>query len=219
MKRNWRVWIACGLCSLIAGSIWAAEWTFEGATIGDFPKGWSIVKTGEEAGETFRKWEVLTDVTSPRGSKVLVHTSYDCEGPLFNISVADKPKLIDVDLSVSLKVASGENEQGGGLVWRWQNAKNYYMAGITPSENKFHLIKVIDGKQFVLATMRVEVPADTWHMIRVAHHGDKIQCSLNYNQSIDATDGAISESGQVGLWGMADAVTSFDSVSIIELET
>lgn len=218
MKRNLRVWVACGFCSLLTVMASAADWTFEGTQIGCLPKGWSIVRTDGEVGEAYRKWEVLADATAPRGPKVLVHTSYDCEGPLFNTSVADKPMLMDVDLSVTFKVASGENEQGGGLVWRWQDSKNYYLAGIRPLEHKFHLSKVIDGKQYPLATVHLDAAADTWHVIRVAHYGDKIQCSFNHKKLIDATDGVIGKSGQVGLWGMADAVTSFDVVSIVELE-
>ena len=77
----------------------------------------------------------------------------------------------------------------------------------------------IDGKQFPVATARVDAAADIWHVIRVAHHGDKILCSFNYKKLINATDGAIGKPGRVGLWGMADAVTSFDAVAIAELET
>src|SRR5258708_3934738 len=99
----------------------AMRWNFEEAKVGQLPKDWSAAKTGEGQGSV---WKVQEDETAPAGSKVLTQTSSAGPNGLFNLCVADKSRFGDVDLSVSMKALTGKLDQGGGLVWRYQDAKN-----------------------------------------------------------------------------------------------
>lgn len=190
----------------------AAEWKFEDAKVGELPKGWSAAKTGEGPGSV---WKVLDDATAPAGPKVLAQTSSDGQGPLFNLCVAAEPKLADVEINLSLKAVSGKIDLGGGPVWRYQDAKNYYVVRLNPLEGDFRLFHVVNGKRTQLAkTMPVKEPAGQWHTIRVVHRGQHIQCSLNGKVYFDLDDSTIQDAGLVGLWSKADAVTSFDNVSV-----
>ena len=40
---------------------------------------------------------------------------------------AAKPKYKDVELYVSFKAVAGDEDQGGGFVWRYQDNNNYYI--------------------------------------------------------------------------------------------
>src|SRR5258708_18733801 len=113
----------CGL-GLAGAETKAIHGNFEDAKVGELPKGWSSAKTGRGPGSV---WKVVEDSTAPDGPKVLAQTSPDGPNGLFNLCVAAEPKLADVDLSVSLNATAGKTDQGGGLVWRYQGADNYYV--------------------------------------------------------------------------------------------
>ena len=75
-------------------------WDFEDATVGKLPADWTATQTGEGKGSV---WKVLEDKTAPKGPKVLAQTSPDGPAALFNLCVADKTKIADVDFSIAFK--------------------------------------------------------------------------------------------------------------------
>lgn len=48
---------------------------------------------------------------------------------------------------VSLKTNAGKKDQGGGIVWRYQDANNYYIARVNPLEDNFRVYKFVAGKR------------------------------------------------------------------------
>lgn len=203
----------CVVTAVVAMSLVAADktnkvlWSFEDASVGKVPEGWSSAKTGKGPGSV---WEVVEDESAPKGSKVLAQISSDGPNRLFNLCVADNTSYADVDIMVSFKAVKGEIDQGGGPVWRYQNADNYYICRHNPLEENFRIYKVIAGKRIQLMGMEFEADAGKWHTIRVVMRDDKIVCSVNGSE-LDVRDGSITKAGKVGLWTKADAVTSFDN--------
>ena len=191
----------------------ASDKTFDSAPIGGLPTGWTVAKTGAGDGSV---WKIQEDATSPLGKKVLTQTASG-PGPLFNLCVADQPRMADVDLTIKLKAHSGKIDQGGGPVWRYQDANNYYIARMNPLENNFRVYKVVDGQRTQLGTAAVEAASGTWHTIRIEHRAHRIQCSLNGKLSLDVTDDSIAKGGQIGFWTKADAVTSFAAPVLADL--
>jgi YVTN family beta-propeller protein len=179
---------------------------FQSTAIGSIPAGWTAAKTGSGDGSV---WAVRDDSTSPSGNNVLTQTSSAGPNPLFNLCVADEPRLLDVDLTVSLKPISGKIDQGGGPVWRYQDENNYYIARANPLENNFRVYKVIDGTRTQLGTADFETATGKWHSVRIEQRGDRILCSLDGKQLLDVKDDSISRPGRIGLWTKADAVTAF----------
>jgi hypothetical protein len=194
------VWLA------LAGRGSVADDAFSAATVGSLPAGWSAEKTGTGEGSV---WKMREDATGPSGNKVLTQTSSAGPSHLFNLCIADEPRLTDLDLTVSLKALTGKIDQGGGPVWRYQDANNYYIARVNPLEGNFRLYKVIGGKRTQLATADIDAQPDEWHTIRIIHTGSRIACSLNGQMLLQVTDDAISRPGRIGFWTKADAVTAF----------
>ncbi|MSR60637.1 MAG: hypothetical protein EXS05_23860 [Planctomycetaceae bacterium] len=198
--------------ALLSGVVTADEWDFQDAAAGTLPTGWSAAKTGEGEGSV---WKILEDKSAPAGANVLAQTSSKGPNGLFNLCVADSPKLADVDLTISLKPVVGKIDQGGGPVWRYQDQNNYYVVRLNPLEGDFRLFHVVDGKRTQLAKpAKVREETGKWHTIRVVHKGNRIQCQLNGKLHFDIRDDAIREAGRIGLWTKADAVTSFDLVQV-----
>jgi hypothetical protein len=128
--------------------------------------------------------------------------------------VAEKANYLDVDLRVSFKAVAGKIDQGGGLVWRYKNAKNYYICRMNPLENNFRLYKVVDGKRTQLGSVDVNTPAGKWHTLRIVQEGNRIQCYLNDKMQLESKDETFNQPGKIGFWTKADAQTNFAGLKI-----
>jgi hypothetical protein len=180
--------------------------SLDGVDVGKLPQGWVATKTGEGSGSV---WQVVEDPTTPHGKKVLAQTSDQGPNRLFNLCVAQESSFRDIDLSVAFKAVKGNLDQGGGLVWRYKDANNYYIARMNPLEDNYRVYKEVAGKRIQLGTVDVKVPAKTWHALRVLHKADHIQCFLNGKLYLNVKDDTFPDAGKVGLWTKADAQTYF----------
>lgn len=180
--------------------------SLKGDKPGEMPKGWVAAKTGEGPGSV---WKVVDDPTAA-GGKALAQTSSEGKRRFFNLCVAEKTDFADVDITVAMKPVKGKIDQGGGPVWRYRDANNYYVARVNPLEDNYRVYKVVDGKRTQLASAEVKAPAGKWHRLRVVQQGDHIRCYLNGKPLLDVHDATFTAAGKVGLWTKADAVTHFD---------
>jgi hypothetical protein len=180
---------------------------FEDAKIGEVPKGWKVAKTGAGEGSV---WKVAEDKTAPKGPKVLAQTA-ESPNALFNLCVVDDSAFQDVEIAVSFKAIKGKNDQGGGVVWRYKDENNYYVARYNPLEDNFRLYHVADGKRTQFGGKEdLKAKAGEWHTLSVKMVGTTITCSLNGKIEIEAKDATFTEAGKVGLWTKSDAQTHFD---------
>ena|SRR5579871_419282 len=180
--------------------------------LGKVPTGWKADKTGMGEGSV---WKVVADDTAPSGTGLALAQTAASPKAVFNLCVADEPNLKDVEISVAFKAMKGELDQGGGIVWRYQDANNYYIARMNPLEDNFRVYKVVDGKrqkEFQDAT--VKVPAGEWHTLKIKMVGDHIECFLDGKKYLDVKDSQFDKPGRVGLWSKADAQTHFDQFRV-----
>jgi Domain of Unknown Function (DUF1080) len=179
---------------------------------GKVPAGWKAEKTGKGEGSV---WKVEPDATAPSKSGfVLVQTA---EGPssLFNLCVVQDANYTDLEMRVAFKALKGKEDQGGGLVWRYQDANNYYLTRYNPLESNFRVYKVIDGvRKQLMDKSDLKLKAGEWHTIAVKHAGKKIECRLDGEKYLEVEDDAITKGGKIGLWTKADAQTAFDQLVV-----
>lgn len=186
---------------------WAPKFT----EVGRLPPGWSAAQTGEGQGSV---WTVVADASAPSKSGFALAQTAKGPNALYNICVADQPRPgRNLKMKVSLKAIEGELDQGGGLVWLYKDAKNYYITRYNPLEGNFRLYYVKDGKRIQLATKEdIKLDGKAWHTVEVTHHGDAIACTLDGQFKLEAKDSTFTEPGKVGLWTKADARTRFDGL-------
>jgi hypothetical protein len=183
--------------------------------LGKLPAGWKAERTGKGEGSV---WKVTADVTAPSGAGLVLTQTAESPNAVFNLCVADAPRRRDLELRVAFKALRGKLDQGGGLVWRYQDADNYYIARMNPLEDNFRVYKVVAGRRTQLGTKEgLKVPAGEWHRITVKHVGDRIECLLDGTKHLEATDTTFPNAGKVGLWTKADAQTSFDDLTVTDL--
>jgi hypothetical protein len=178
-------------------------WNFDAGKAGELPDGFS-----NDVGE----WKIAADPAAPSKPNVLAQVAKS-KGPVFNVALLKTETFKDLDLSVKWKAVEGDTDQGGGLIWRAKDSKNYYVTRYNPIEENFRVYKVVDGKRTQLGTADAKA-SNAWHEIRVEMAGDAIRCFLDGKQLLEAKDGTFPEAGRIGLWTKADAQTHFDDLKV-----
>src|SRR4051812_29445425 len=218
MRRAMRwVW-AAGVVAAAGAALAAADdkgttVTFGKADLGKLPGEWVAASTGEGKGV----WKVVEEKTAPSKSGFALAQTGESPGSAFNLCVREGASFKDVEVSVAFKANAGKKDQGGGVVWRYQDADNYYVARMNPLEDNFRVYKVVGGKRSAeFQNAEVKIPAGEWHTLSVRMVGDRIECRLDGKKYLEARDDTFPKAGRVGLWTKADAQTSFDSFNVKE---
>jgi len=193
--------------------------TFENYETGKIPSGWSQYFTGKGKSTN---WKVIDD----QGNKVLAQLSSDHPNYHFNEVVFDGLQLKNVELKVRLKGVQGKMDQGGGFVWRFTDANNYYVVRANPLEDNVVLYKVENGKRTDLPligkgkTYGVDVPklGSGWNDLKLTVQDDIFTVYLNGKQIFQVEDKTFTNAGKVGLWTKADAVSYFDDFKITAIK-
>jgi hypothetical protein len=132
----------------------------------------------------------------------------------FNLALLGNLQFKDVDVSVQMKSVAGRSDQGGGLVWRAMDAKNYYVVRYNPLEDNFRLYRVMKGTRSA-PLQDITIKHDGgWHKLRVIMSGDRIECYYDGKKYMDFRDATFKEAGKIGLWTKADAQTRFDDLTV-----
>lgn len=180
----------------------AATISFDQDAPGVAPAGWRAGVTGRGS----PKWAVEADATAPSKPNVLKQSASGA----FPWCVRPDASLTDGYVEVKFKPISGREDQAGGLVWRFKDGDNYYVARANALENNVSLYYTQNGRRNTLKYVDAPVPRSTWHTLRVEFSGKKIRVILDGKLYIELEDDHIDGSGAVGVWTKADSVTSFD---------
>jgi hypothetical protein len=211
--RAWPVLtVAILTAGLAAGGDTPRTVTFTKDDLGKVPAGWTSARTGKGDGSV---WKVTEDATGPGKSGVVLTQTAESPAAVFNLCVLDGVTAADVTVTVAFKANAGVKDQGGGVVWRYQDANNYYVARFNPLEDNFRLYHVVSGKRTQIGGKEeLRLKAGEWHTLGVSMAGDRITCTLDGRVEVEATDKTIEKAGRVGLWTKADARTSFDRFEV-----
>jgi hypothetical protein len=185
--------------------------------IGQPPRGFEFAQTAGIGRPG--QWVVQDD----SGNRLLAQTDADPTRARFALAVLGDVLAADVDLSVRIRPISGQIDQAGGLVWRYQNQDNYYLVRANALESNVVLYKVENGKRTDLPLTsegrtygkKAEVPAGQWSTLRVVAKGRLFEVYFNGSKLYEVDDATFSAAGKVGFWTKADSVTQFDDLSVV----
>ncbi len=194
-------WLAAPL-ALLALSAHGGVLGFEADAVGAPPSGWTCGATGRGT----PKWTVDVDRSAPGGRKVLRQSG----AADFPWCVRKDVSLPDGFVEVRFKPLSGRHDQAGGLVWRWKDGDNYYVARANALENNVSLYHTVGGNRKTIKYVDAPVAANQWHTLRVTFRGTAIKVALDGREYIALDDDHIKGAGAVGVWTKADSVTDFD---------
>ena len=188
---------------IASGSAVAETVSFDTDAVGNVPAGWKAGVTGRGA----PVWEVRTEPSAPSRPNVLQQSG----SGTFPWCVLRASSLENGFVEVKFKPLSGRQDQAGGLVWRWKDGDDYYVARANALENNVSLYYTQNGRRNTLKYVEAPVAANTWHVLQVEFEGTLIRVALDGKVYIELDDDHIKGSGAVGLW--TKAVTAFDDFS------
>ncbi len=188
-------------------------WSFDKDKADAAPAGFDFAASAGKPG----KWRVVADPAAPSGPNVLAQLDADPTEGRFLTAVAAEPSLRDARVSVRCKPVSGKVDQACGLVLRFQDPKDYYVARFNALEKDFNLYAVKEGKRTLVGGWKSDTINAAWHEVRVDARGDHLELYWEGTRVYEATDKTFPDAGRFGLWTKADAVTQFDELSVTAL--
>jgi hypothetical protein len=191
--------------SIMVTSSFAQTVNFDQDKAGAAPTGWKGGRTGSGA----PRWQIEADASAPSKPNVLKQSGV----ATFAWCVKEGAAIADGFVEVKFKPISGREDQAGGLVWRWKDGDNYYVARANALENNVSLYYTEGGRRKTLRYVDAPVAGGTWHALRVEFAGRRIRVIFEGKTYIELDDDHIQGSGGVGVWTKADSVTAFDDFS------
>jgi hypothetical protein len=187
---------------------------FDTFPLGKTPPGWTVAMTNRGRAP---QWEIRRDGSAATQPYVLAQLSTDSAGDRFPLAILDNMSLRDGDVSVRIKTVSGREMQVGGVVWRYRDANNYYLARANALDKNVAVFKVQNGQRVpILPGVNHDLPANGhgWTILKVSVRGNRFQVFLDHRRILQGTDNTFTGSGGVGLWTGGDSVTYFDDFRV-----
>jgi hypothetical protein len=177
---------------------------------GTLPKGWEVGITGNGAA----KWEVVRDDAPSSSPNVLKQLGE----ATFCWAAKTATKFKDGFVEVKFKPLSGKEDQAGGLVFRFQDANNYYVVRGNALESNVVLYKTVNGKRSSLQVKGrmfgygtdAKIAKGKWSTLRVDFADKLFTVSCNGTKLFEVEDETFKDAGAIGVWTKADSVTCFD---------
>ncbi len=185
---------------------------FDAFSPGRAPSGWTVAMT-ERGGAPL--WQIVKDPSAPTQPYVLAQLSKDPVRSRLPLAILDSLSLRDGDISVRLKPVSGTEEQAGGLVWRYRDENNYYLARANALTNTVAVYKVQNGQRVpLMAGVKHHVPPRAWSILKVSARGPRFQVYVDHRRILEGRDESFTGSGKVGLCTFGDSVVYFDDFRV-----
>jgi hypothetical protein len=186
---------------------WSQTATFDADPTGKPPAGWICGVTGKGN----PRWTVEADRSAPSPPNVLQQSG----SATFAWCVKDEIARTDGTVEVHFKPVAGKEDQAGGVVWRWKDRDNYYVARANALEGNVVLYHTTKGVRHTIASRNAFVAPNAWHVLRVECRGEAMSVSLDGKITIQVQDSHLAGAGKAGVWTKADSVTLFDDFRYI----
>jgi hypothetical protein len=162
-------------------------------------------------------WQVVADENA-RDGKALAQLGKDGISDRFPLAIYQRINAANVEITAWFQPAFGSLDRAAGVVARFIDADNYYLARADAIEHNVSFHRVVDGKFQQLAAADVYVVPGEWHGLTLRADRDRFTITYNGKVMLTATDGTIRSAGRVGLWTQADSIIHFDWLIIRALQ-
>lgn len=186
--------------------------TFDSSQLGTTPPDWTIAMTNHGRAP---RWEIVKDMTAATQPYVFAQVVADPVRDRFPLAIFNSLTFRDGEVSVRLKPVSGREVQAGGLVWRYRDENNYYLARANAMDKTVQVFKVENGRRSpIMAGVHHEIPSNAWSILKVSARGNRFQVYMDHRRILQGWDNTFLSGGKVGLWTVADSVTYFDDFRV-----
>jgi hypothetical protein len=191
--------------ALLASSTFADTVNFDHTRRGLLPHGWVAGITGPGA----PLWSVEADPSAPSKPNVLKQAA-EVGSHSYPWCIKKNVSVTNGAVEVKFKPLSGKEDQAGGLIWRWQDANNYYIARANALEDNVIIFRTVKGTREELHRVPVKIASNQWHTLHVDFQGSHFIVTCDGQKVIEWDDDTFKKPGPVGVWTKADSVVVFD---------
>ncbi len=219
--RYFTFWLWLGLTAPIFGA--EIKIDFSDFATGQSPTGFHSALAGSgQPGQ----WKVIEDevpsVFTPLTDKapaitrrsVLAQLSQDPTDNRFPMLIYDSETFNDFKLTTRFKIVSGIAEQMAGIVFRFQNASNFYVVRASALGHNLRFYKMVNGQFVDPFTLGTNIAVGVWHTLTVQCEGIQINCRLDDSLAMPLQVPNTFATGKIGFWTMSDAVSYFGDTTI-----
>src|SRR6266446_3927504 len=112
---------------------------FDDMKSGAAPAGWTATQTGSGTA----KWAIEKDESAPSKPNVLKQSGQ----ATFPVCFKNDTNIKDGFVEVKFKPVAGKADQAGGVIWRVQDANNYYIARANALEDNVTIYHTVNGRR------------------------------------------------------------------------
>jgi hypothetical protein len=200
-----RLIVAVFAAGLMVAAAAAETVDFDATPTNALPRGWVAGVTAGGA----PNWQVVADDSTPGKSHALKQGA-EFAGHIYPWCVKRDAALKDGFVQVRFKPVSGQEDASGGLIWRFQDGDNYYVARANAREDNVTIYHTVKGTRTEFKRAEMKVALNEWHTLRVDFKGNHFTVTYDGQRALEWDDDAFQNAGAVGVWTKADSVTLFN---------
>ena len=140
---------------------------------------------------------------------VLAQTSMDGSDERFPMLILSDEIFRNFKFTARIKMADGLTEQMAGLVFRWQNASNFYVVRASAIGKNVRFYKVVNGVRSDPIGPSVNIKQGEWHTLGVKCEGNQISIFLDDKPVMPTLGDNTFAEGRIGFWTKSDSVSYF----------
>jgi hypothetical protein len=166
-------------------------------------------------------WKILMDEVPPllapltdkapivTRRAVLAQTSQDPTDEHFPLFIYEGGTFKDFKLTVHVKMVGGAVEQMAGMVFRYQNASNFYVFRASALGHNVRFYKMVDGIRSDPLGPQIDIATNTWHTLTVLSQGNQFTFRFDDRLVMPPLQDNTFAEGKIGFWTKSDAVSYF----------
>lgn len=140
---------------------------------------------------------------------VLAQFSTDPTDERFPLFIYDGETFKDFKVATRFKIVGGMAEQMAGLVFRYQNASNFYVLRASALGHNVRFYKMVDGLRSDPLGPELDVTTNTWHTLAAQCTGNQITLWFDDKPLMPPLQDNTFAEGRIGYWTKSDAVSYF----------
>jgi hypothetical protein len=189
---------------------------FDNDEVQQSPLGFTTAVTG--VGEPAR-WYVVRDETAPSQPNALAQPETEAIENRYPLCVFDGVTVKNLSCVASIKIVSGHEDMSGGIVCRYLDKDNYYVAGVG-AYGAIFVGKVERGKLTVLGSTgggrysSKTLKLGAWVRLQVMCIDNFILVYQNLSKRFQIHDKTFPGAGKVGLWTKSGSYVHFDDMYV-----
>jgi hypothetical protein len=166
-------------------------------------------------------WKILMDEVPPQFAPltdkalvvtkraVLAQTSQNPTDERFPMFIYDGETFKDFQFTTRFKIVGGTVEQMAGVVFRFQNASNFYVVRASALGHNVRFYKVVDGIRSDPIGPQLDITTNVWHIFWIGCQGNQITFRFDGQLLMPPLEDNTFAAGKIGFWTKSDAVSYF----------